>query len=283
MTAARSAASRYTAAGGGGAGRAPGSGDQLLGVERLTARYGRRIVFREVSFALSPGSLTALIGPNGCGKTTLLHALAGIHAELSGRIELDGRPLASFSRREVARRVALVPQFSRVDFDVPVAEAVATGRYPWLAPLQRFGPRDREAVAGATAAMDLEALRDRPIHTLSGGERQRVFLARALAQETPILLLDEPAASLDLRYQQETYARLIELARSREVAILVTDHHLNLVAATCERLLVLHEGRLWDDGPPREIISREMIQSVFGARMQIRSGAREVPQCVWDF
>lgn len=256
---------------------------ELLRTDRLLARYGERVVFREISLSLAGGCLAALIGPNGCGKTTLLHALGGIHREVAGRIEIQGRPLESLSRREIARQVALVPQFSHVDFDVTVAEAVATGRYPWLGPLERFGPRDHEAIEAALRAMDLGLLRTRRIHTLSGGERQRVFLARALAQETPILLLDEPAASLDLRYQQETYARLIELAQSRDVAILVTDHHLNLVAATCDRLLVLHEGGLWADGPPREVVTEEMIRIVFGARMRIRKGAQEIPQCVWDF
>jgi iron complex transport system ATP-binding protein len=254
-----------------------------LSARDLAAGYGQREVVRGVSFSLERGTLTALIGPNGCGKTTLLHALCGVHREASGEIRLLGTPLAALSRREVARRVALVSQFAEVEFAVTVEEAVALGRYPWVGPLAPLARRDVAATEEALAAMDLLALRRRNVRTLSGGERQRVFLARALAQDTPILLLDEPVASLDLRYQQETYQRLRGLAEERGVAILVTDHHLNLVAATCGRLLVIHQGGLWAAGSPDEIVTEEMIRTVFGARMRVQREGGGIPQCVWEF
>jgi iron complex transport system ATP-binding protein len=249
----------------------------------LSASYGGRAVFRDLSFALARGTLTALVGPNGCGKTTLLHALCGIHSETTGEVQLLGRSLRGLDRREVARRIGLVPQFSQIDFDVTVEDAVALGRYPWLGMLAPPAPEDRAAVEGALVAMDLDALRRRPLQTLSGGERQRVFLARALAQAAPVLLLDEPAASLDLRYQQETFERLRALAGAKGAAVLVADHHLNLVAATSDRVIVLHRGGIVAQGTPREIVTEEMIRIVFGARMRVTHDPQGRPQCLWEF
>ncbi|MFH1144623.1 MAG: ABC transporter ATP-binding protein [Candidatus Eisenbacteria bacterium] len=257
--------------------------DSLLTAQRLSAGYGDRPVFQDVSFSLGRGTLVGLVGPNGSGKTTLLHTLCGIHPALRGEVRCDDRPLTALSRKEIARRIALVPQSVEIDFHVTVNDTIALGRYPWLGPLAPLNAADERAVGEALDALELRGLRDRSLQTLSGGERQRVFLARALAQDTPLLLLDEPAASLDLRYQQEIFARLHRLAAEREVAILVADHHLNLVAAVCDRLLVLHENGLWADGKPEDIISAEMIRTVFGARMRVYQEAGGRPQCVWDF
>jgi iron complex transport system ATP-binding protein len=256
--------------------------DPLVAVD-LSAAYDRQRIFSGVSFTLARGTLTALVGPNGCGKTTLLHTLCGIHTEATGEVRLLGRPLHGLDRREVARRVGLVPQFSQIDFGVTVEEAVALGRYPWLGMLAPPAAEDRAAVEAALAALDLAALRRRPLQTLSGGERQRVFLARALAQAAPVLLLDEPAASLDLRYQQETFERLRALARERGAAVLVADHHLNLVAATCDSVIVLTQGVVAAQGPPREIVTEAMIRTVFGARMRVTHDPQGRPQCLWEF
>lgn len=253
----------------------------VLRAHDLSAAHAGNIVFRGVNLALRRGELTALIGPNGSGKTTLIHALAGLHRERRGELHLMGRPLDTFPRREIARRLALVPQFASAEFDVTVAETVAMGRYPHLGPLTPLKRVDREAVTAALHDMNLSDLRDRPLGTLSGGERQRVHLARALTQDVPIFLLDEPVANLDLRYQQETYQRLRVLADERSLAILVADHHLNLIAATADRIVILHEGRLWADGTPREIITTKMIRTVFGARMCVTYDEGGRPQCQW--
>jgi iron complex transport system ATP-binding protein len=258
------------------------AGAAILEVERLSAGYGAHPVFRDLGFSLAPGELVGLVGPNGCGKTTLLHSLCGIHPEATGEVRLQGVSLAGLSRRAIARRIALVPQSAALDFHLTVEDAVALGRYPWLGPLAPLGARDRKAVGAAIGALDLEPLRGRALQTLSGGERQRVMLARALAQETLLLLLDEPAAALDLRYQQEIFQHLRRLSAERRVAILVAEHRLNLVAATCDRLLVLHEGRLWAAGAPAEIVTAEMIATVFGARMQVLAATGDRPQCIWE-
>jgi iron complex transport system ATP-binding protein len=258
------------------------AGDALV-TDRLAAGYDGGTVLRDVSLRIPCGTLTALIGPNGAGKTTLLHALAGIHPRSAGEILLDGEPLAALSRRAIARRLALVPQFSEVTAAVTVEETVSLGRYPWIAPLASASRADRAAIEEAIEWLDLGELRDRPLTTLSGGERQRALLARALAQATPILLLDEPAANLDLRYQQEVFELLRSLVREKGVTILVAEHQLNLVAATCDRLLCLHDGRLLCQGAPHEVVTDALLRDVFGARMRVlRAGEAEGAQCVWD-
>ncbi len=256
-------------------------GGERIAAHHLGASYAGVPVFHDVSFILAGGVLTGLIGPNGSGKTTLLHTLCGIHCEMTGEVRVAGRSLRELSRRAIARSVALVPQSAQIDFEITVQETVCLGRYPWVGPLTPLRAGDRQVIEEALAVMDLTALRARSLNTLSGGERQRVFLARALAQATPALLLDEPVASLDLRYQQETYERLRSLACEKGVAILVADHHLSLVGAMCDRILVLHAGGLWAAGTPREIITEEMIGTVFAARMRVRHDERGRPQCLW--
>ncbi|MFC1571998.1 ABC transporter ATP-binding protein [Candidatus Eisenbacteria bacterium] len=260
-----------------------GPGKNLLVARDLSAGYGAQVVFRNVTLSLSPGSLTALIGPNGCGKTTLLHTLCGIHPAIAGQVTLQGIRLERLSRRKIARRVTLVSQFADVGFEVTVAEAVSLGRYPWQGPLAPPTKSDKTVVENALRGMDLLPLQERALNTLSGGERQRVYLARALAQATPILLLDEPVANLDLRYQQETYERLRQLTNEQRMAVLVADHHLNLVAATSDHVLVLHDGTIRSAGSPKEIVTEEMIKSVFGARMSVETSLGGTPQCSWVF
>ncbi len=254
-----------------------------LTAEGLSANYGSRPVFEEISLRLRPGELTALMGPNGSGKTTLLHSLCGIHSECRGKVWLGEDQLSSLSRRKITRQVSLVPQFTDVGFEISVENAVSLGRYPWLGSLAPLGAEDHEIIESALISMNLQDLRNRSLCTLSGGERQRVHLARALAQTTPVLLLDEPVASLDLRYQQETYERLRTLAHEQDKAILVADHHLNLAGATSDRILILHQKRIWSDGTPREVITEEMINTVFEARMSVRQDEKGNPQCLWIF
>lgn len=254
-----------------------------LAAREISAGYGTISVFNNISLELYTGELVALLGPNGSGKTTLLHTLCGIHPDASGEVDLADRPLRALSRRAVAQRISLVPQFTEVGFEITVEEAVGLGRYPWLGPLAPLKDRDRELIQKAIDSLNLAPLLRRTLDTLSGGERQRVHLARALAQDTQVLLLDEPVASLDLKYQQETYKRLRELARGGGKAILVADHHLNLVAAVCDRVLVLCDGRIVAAGTPAEIITEEMIQTVFDARMTVRREKEGRPQCLWTF
>ncbi len=258
-----------------------GETDLLIKATDLAAGYGETEVLRGVDLRLRRGDFVGLIGPNGSGKTTLLHCVCGIHPLRRGAVRLAGEDLSGLSRTQVARLVALVPQFSWVGVEVTVEEVVAQGRYPWRGRLGRFGEEDFLAVEGALEAMGLIGLRGRSFHALSGGERQRVILARALAQRTPVILLDEPVAGLDLGYQQETYERLAALAKEGR-AVLVADHHLNLTSAWCSRLLVLAQGRITRQGPPAQVLSAQTVSEVFGARVSIVESSPGVPQCVWS-
>lgn len=256
--------------------------ETALTASGLCAGYEDRLVLREIECRLRTGELTAVIGANGSGKTTLLHALSGILPLRSGAVTLQGEPLLKLRRREIARRLALVPQFTDIGFEITVADAVALGRYPWVGPAQPLRTADRQAVDRAIGLLDLGVLRHRRLDTLSGGERQRVLLARSWAQDASVFLLDEPVASLDLRYQHETYAHLRRLAHGANRAVLVADHHINLVAAFCDRVWLLREGRILAAGAPTDALTTQTVEEVFGLRMQQMWSHGGKPQFVWS-
>jgi len=238
--------------------------------------YGARPVFAEVAFALRPGELVALCGPNGAGKSTLLRLLLGLHAPTAGEVRLGGTPVAALSRREIARRAALLPQESPVDLPLTVREAVALGRLPHLDRFQPEGAADAEAVARALAVTDTAALADRPVAELSGGERHRVHLARALAQEAPLLLLDEPIAGLDLAHQLQALDLLratVDAGRGALVAL----HDLSLAARRCDRMILLAGGRLRADDRPAAVLTPETLARVFGVRAEVRQDSEGRP------
>ena len=236
----------------------------MLRGRSLTFRHPRAEMeaVRGVSVSVSPGRLLAVVGPNGAGKTTLLRLLTGALAPQEGEVDLDDRPLTGLDDRERARAIAVVPQSESSPFPVTVREMVGMGRYPHLGPWERSGNRDRAAVDHALERCAVTAFADRDIGQLSGGERQRARIARALAQEAPILLLDEPTAGLDLRYRMELFHLLREL-RDDGLAVLVITHDLNLAARFADRLLLLDRGRAHARGTPAEVVSRETLESVY--------------------
>jgi iron complex transport system ATP-binding protein len=245
----------------------------LLAAEGLGFGYPDRPVFREVSFTLGAGELVALAGPNGAGKSTLLRVLLGLHTPSAGQVALAGVPLPSLRRREIARRVALLPQESPAELPLVVREVVSLGRLPHLGRFEPEGPADLDAVDAALAATDTTALADRPMTELSGGERHRVHLARALAQGAPVLLLDEPTAGLDLVHQLEALELLratVDEGSGGGRAALVAMHDLSLAARWCDRILVLAEGTLQADAPPARVLTPETLARVFGVRAEIR-------------
>jgi iron complex transport system ATP-binding protein len=243
---------------------------ELLRAAGVTFGYPGRDVLRDVSFTLRPGELCALCGPNGAGKSTLLRLLLGLHEPGAGQVELGGAPVASLSRREIARRAALLPQESPVELPLTVREVVALGRLPHLGRFEAERPEDGAAVARALDATDTAALADRPLTELSGGERHRAHLARAIAQGAAVLLLDEPVAGLDLVHQ----LRALELLRATvdgERGAIVALHDLTLAARYCDRILLLEGGRLRADAPPAEVLTPETLARVFGVRAEIRA------------
>ncbi len=236
----------------------------LFEAENLTCGYGGPPVLTDVSFGLRTADFLGVIGPNGCGKSTLIRALTGILKPASGRVALRGQDVTGLSRRDVARQVAVIPQDMAVLFGFTVLEMVLMGRNPHLRRLQRAGERDIQLATEALRRTDLVHLADRKVTELSGGERQRAVIARALAQEPEVLLLDEPDSHLDVGHQVEIFDLLQDLNRTRGLTLLCVSHDLNLSSAYCQRLMLMQEGRLLASGPPDEIITPEYIRTVYG-------------------
>jgi len=245
----------------------------------LYGGYGGRAVVRGVDLEVTSGRCVALLGPNGAGKTTLVRLLAGVLPAERGTVELLGRPLAAWRRREVAREVALVPQQVHFAFPLTVREVIEQGRAPHLGPWRPPGPEDHAAVAEAIARLDLAGLADAPVQRLSGGERQRVVLARALATRARVLLLDEPAAALDLRHQLDLVAIVARL-RGDGVGVAVVVHDWNLALELADELIVLQAGRVVAAGRPEETIRPELFTAVFGVEVEILRGRNGRPVVV---
>ncbi|MFP4248227.1 MAG: ABC transporter ATP-binding protein [Armatimonadota bacterium] len=246
--------------------------EAVLEARGLHCGYDGVEVVADVDVALRRGEFLGLIGPNGSGKTTLLRALAGRLSPTTGQILLDGEPMRARPRQKVARLLAVVPQISSPPFEFTVGEVVAMGRTPHLGRLQGEGPEDRAAIERALALTHTERLRDRPVTELSGGEFQRVVIARALAQEAPLMLLDEPAAHLDIGHQVDIFDLLLRLNRDEGRSLLCVSHDLNLAARYCDRLVAMAEGRLAASGTPAEVLTEERVSELYRCSVRVEMG-----------
>ena len=234
----------------------------FLTAQGLNVELAGRLVLNDISLSLASGHLVALVGPNGAGKTTLLRALAGLLPS-DGAIHVGGEALSSLSLRDRARRFAYLPQGHIVHWPLPARDIVALGRYPHGATdPARLSPKDSEAVLRAMRATDVMEFSDRRVTELSGGERSRVALARVLAVEAPVILADEPTASLDPRYQLDVMKSL-RAAADQGVLVIVVTHDLGLAARFADHLLVLSEGRLVAQGAPAAALSEQVMADVF--------------------
>jgi len=220
-------------------------------------------VLHNVSLSVERGSIVGLLGPNGSGKTTLLRIVAGILRPLSGRVLIGGQPIDQLTRREMARRVAVVPQETHSTFDFSVMDMVLMGRYPHLGPFELEGAADQDIARETLAATGTAALETRAFATLSGGEKQRVIIASALAQAAEMLLLDEPTASLDLGYQFEIAALLRRLNAERRTTMIVSTHDLNLAAALCEHIVLLKGGHVLAHGATKDTLTADNIRWLY--------------------
>ena len=243
----------------------------MLEVRDLICGYGDAPVLNGVSFRVSQGEMLGVIGPNGCGKTTLLRAVSGVLRWAGGEALLDGEPIDRVPRKTLARTVACVSQDIVVDFSFDVREIVAMGRTPYIS---RFGwesARDREVVERSMALADVAHLAERPITDLSGGERQRAFIAMALAQEPRLLLLDEPTSHLDINHQIAVLNIVRDLNLKHGVTVVMVSHDLNLAAEYCDRLLIMRGGEVASLGRPDEVLTEENIRRVYGAEVRMET------------
>ena len=245
-----------------------------LTIDNLSFGYGARgessFSLHEVTSSIARGSLTGLLGPNGCGKTTLLKLMSGVLRPDSGDIALDGRSIARIPGRELARHVAVVPQETHPAFDYSVMEMVLMGRHPHLGSFQLEGPADLAIARDSLAATGTDHLADRAYMTLSGGEKQRVVIASALAQAPDVLLLDEPTASLDLGYQLEVASLLARLNRDRGVTMVLATHDLNLAASLCDTIVLMRSGRVIAQGLTRDVLTAAAIQQLYDVEADVR-------------
>lgn len=230
----------------------------------LTFRYqgAERDAVDAVDLAIPRGAFYAIIGPNGCGKTTLLRLLLGALRPGAGEVRYDGRPVPEWDRRELARRVGVVPQSEELVFPLSVRELVAMGRYPHLGAWRSETEADRRSIEKAMTTCDVARLAGRPVSTLSGGERQRARVARALAQDPETLVLDEPTASLDIRHEMAIFELLRALADGGVTVVIVT-HNLNVAARYADRLLLLDAGRTAAEGTAGNVFTREILETVY--------------------
>jgi iron complex transport system ATP-binding protein len=235
-----------------------------LRVERLTVAYRGRPVLSDVDLHVDAGERVALVGPNGAGKSTLLRAITGLVEPAAGSIELTGSPLARLDRLAVARRLAVVPQLPQLPFATTVEEVVALGRLPHERLIRGLRPADRAAIAAAIDRVGVGHLLGRDARELSLGERQLVLLAVAVAQDAPVLVLDEPTVHLDLRHQVEVMELLADLNARDGTTILAVLHDVGLAAHFFPRIVVLDRGRVVADGPPAEALTDETLREVFG-------------------
>ena len=241
----------------------PATAIAALRSDNATLSYDKRIIVQALTLDIPPGSFTAIIGPNACGKSTLLRAMAGLLAPTSGQMILDGKAIASLSSREIAQRLGLLPQTAIAPEGITVAELVARGRYVHQRLLRQWSEQDRQAVDEALRVTNITDLADRRVEHLSGGQRQRVWISMVLAQQTPLILLDEPTTFLDIAHQMDVLNLLHELNAAGRTIVAVL-HDLNHAARYASHVIAMKAGRVIAAGTPADVITAATVSDVFG-------------------
>ena len=242
----------------------------ILEVRNLRAGYGRGDVVRDIDLNIAKGEFACILGPNGSGKSTLVKALQGLLKDVTGEVSVDGDDLFQLTRREVARKIAFVPQVADLTFEFSVLEVVAMGRCSRQGRMAGVSAADRRVIQAVLDMVEISQLQEKKVAHLSGGERRRVLIARALPQDTPLLCLDEPSSHLDLNYGLEVFAILERLQKEEEKTILATEHNINLVIPFAHKIIFLKEGRIHAQGDPAGMITQDHIKDVFRADVDIR-------------
>ncbi|MGW5070125.1 ABC transporter ATP-binding protein [Streptomyces cyaneofuscatus] len=243
--------------------------DHQLTAEDLTLGYGDRTVVSSLDLAVPPGAITVIVGANACGKSTLLRSMSRLLAPREGRVVLDGKEVHRLPAKELARTLGLLPQSPVAPEGITVSDLVGRGRHPHQSMFSRWSEKDDAAVASALEATATEPLADRAVDELSGGQRQRVWIAMALAQQTDLLLLDEPTTFLDASHQIEVLDLLTDLNRSRGTTIVMVLHDLNLAARYADHLIALADGTLHAAGSPADVLTEETVRAVFGLESRV--------------
>lgn len=241
---------------------------QMIRVAGLYAGYDRQVILEDVSFDVKAGEMVGLIGPNGAGKSTLLKTMRGILAPLAGEISVMGRRIGDLPAKEFAKSAAYLQQHLEMTFDYSAREVVLSGRYPYLSWWRQEQAHDIAIAEACMAYTGVAELAEKPLSAMSGGQRQRVLLAKVLAQQTPVLFLDEPATGLDIIYQEEIFRFCRELCAAGKTVVLVA-HELSLAARFCSRLLLIGRGALLADGLPREVLTAELLTRAYGAPVKV--------------
>lgn len=241
----------------------------MMDLQSVSFRYREDWVIRNLSFRVERGEFIGIVGPNGSGKSTLLKLLYRLISPQRGKILIDGIDLGAISRSEIARKMAVVAQETQLLFPFRVIEVVLMGRSPYLGHLMFESQKDLDIAKKVMAWTEVLPFADRLIDELSGGERKRVLIARALAQEPEILLLDEPTASLDIHHQIDFLNLIHSLNRERRLTIVMASHDMNLASEFCDRILLLQGGGIHSVGSPQEVITKESIQEVYGCKVWV--------------
>jgi iron complex transport system ATP-binding protein len=243
--------------------------DHSLSAENLAVGYDQREIIHDLSVRIPAGKISVIVGANACGKSTLLKTLARLLKPSRGTVLLDGRSIHQIPTREVATRLGLLPQSPTAPEGITVADLVGRGRYPRQGWIRQWTSADDEAIADAMMSTDVLEIADRPIDELSGGQRQRVWIAMALAQETGILLLDEPTTFLDLTHQFEVLDLLVDLNKRDDRTIVLVLHDLNQACRFGDHLIAMKDGAIVAEGNPDEVITEQLVQDVFGLPVKV--------------
>lgn len=242
--------------------------EALFQLDRVSAAYGQQVVLHDLELGLAGGLFHGLLGPNGSGKTTLLDLIIGNRRPTAGRVRYRGRELSAYAKLELARELALVPQEFWVDFEFTVLEIVMMGRHPHIPRFASPTPADLALVEATMRELGILELQERSLAELSGGEKQRVVAARALVQETPVLILDEATSNLDIRHTIDIMRVVQRRVRERGHTVIAAIHDLNLAAAYCDRVILLDRGRVVAVGPTAEVITAANLQQVYGVEAE---------------
>ncbi len=244
-------------------------GHEIITLNDVHFAYRTEAVLRDITLNVKAGEVIGIIGPNGVGKSTLLKILAALYEPTRGNYRLCGKPIKEWKRKEIAKRIGFVPQGIELSFAFTVSEVVAMGRFPYLQGLNALDAQGAEKVEQALQLMDLKGLEHRLFPSLSGGEKQRVLIASVLAQDTNVFLLDEPTSALDLKHQITILKLFRHLSRSQQKAVVLVTHEVNLASQFCDRLILLHKGKIVKDGPPDEVLQFNLIREVYGVDVYI--------------